>query len=191
MILRYLGSGFGGKLLMWPHSLLAGVATKQTGRPVKFVVSRKMMFQNVGYRPTTEQRVRLAATQDGKLVSLRHEFLNHSAIGDEYAEDCGESTPSMYSTPNLRVTGGTVKRNVGSPTSMRGPGAVPGLFALESGMDELAITLKMNPVELRIRNEPKVDESSGLPFSSGISSNACKPARRNSANRSARPTSAR
>lgn len=166
VISRYLGSGFGGKLWMWPHSLLAAAATRQLERPVKLVLSRKMMFQNVGHRPTTQQRVRLAATQDGKLVSLQHDFVNHEAIADDYAEDCGEATPSMYSTPNLRVTGGTVKRNVGSPTSMRGPGAVPGLFALESAMDELAIALKIDPVELRLRNEPSVDESSGLPFSS-------------------------
>ncbi|SAL37024.1 aldehyde oxidase and xanthine dehydrogenase [Caballeronia cordobensis] len=166
VISRYLGSGFGGKLWMWPHSLLAAAATRQLERPVKLVLSRKMMFQNVGHRPTTQQRVRLAATPDGKLVSLRHDFVNHEAIADVYAEDCGEATPSMYSTPNLRVTGGTVKRNVGSPTSMRGPGAVPGLYALESAMDELAIALKIDPVELRLRNEPKVDESSGLPFSS-------------------------
>ncbi|WP_321800349.1 xanthine dehydrogenase family protein molybdopterin-binding subunit [Caballeronia sp. J97] len=166
VISRYLGSGFGGKLWMWPHSLLAAAATRQLERPVKLVLSRKMMFQNVGHRPTTRQRVRLAATQDGKLVSLQHDFVNHEAIADDYVEDCGEATPSMYSTPNLRVTGGTVKRNVGSPTSMRGPGAVPGLFALESAMDELAIALKIDPVELRLRNEPDVDESSGLPFSS-------------------------
>ncbi|SAK45546.1 xanthine dehydrogenase family protein molybdopterin-binding subunit [Caballeronia ptereochthonis] len=166
VISRYLGSGFGGKLWMWPHSLLAAAATRQTERPVKLVLSRKMMFQNVGHRPTTQQRMRLAATQDGKLVSLRHDFVNHAALADEYMEDCGEATPSMYSTPNLRVTGGTVKRNVGSPTAMRGPGAVPGLFALESAMDELAIALKMDPVELRLRNEPSVDESTGLPFSS-------------------------
>jgi len=166
VISRYLGSGFGGKLWMWPHSLLAAAATRQLERPVKLVLSRKMMFQNVGHRPTTQQRVRLAATQDGKLVSLRHDFLNHAAIADDYLEDCGEATPSMYSTPNLRVTGGTVKRNVGSPTSMRGPGAVPGLYALEAAMDELAVALKIDPVELRLRNEPSVDESSGLPFSS-------------------------
>jgi xanthine dehydrogenase YagR molybdenum-binding subunit len=166
VISRYLGSGFGGKLWMWPHSLLAAAATRQLERPVKLVLSRKMMFQSVGHRPTTQQRMRLGATRDGKLVSLQHDFVNHAALGDDYMEDCGEATPSMYSTPNLRVTGGTVKRNVGSPTSMRGPGAVPGLYALESAMDELAIALQMDPVELRLRNEPSVDESSGLPFSS-------------------------
>ncbi|WP_244817658.1 xanthine dehydrogenase family protein molybdopterin-binding subunit [Caballeronia sp. Lep1P3] len=166
VISRFLGSGFGGKLWMWPHSLLAAAATRLTGRPVKLVLSRRMMFQNVGHRPVTQQRVRLGASADGKLVSLQHDFLSHAALADDYTEDCGEATPQMYSTANLRVTGGTVKRNVGSPTSMRGPGAVPGLYALESAMDELAIALKMDPVELRLRNEPRMDEASGLPFSS-------------------------
>lgn len=166
VISRYLGSGFGSKLWMWPHSLLAAAASRHTGRPVKLVLSRKMMFQNVGHRPLTQQRIRLAANSDGTLTSIRHDYLNHTSILDAYSENCGEATPLLYSTPNLRVTSGTVPRNVGSPTAMRGPGAVPGLFALESAMDELAIELGMDPVELRIKNEPRVDESSGLPFSS-------------------------
>ncbi|HZZ10317.1 MAG TPA: xanthine dehydrogenase family protein molybdopterin-binding subunit, partial [Paraburkholderia sp.] len=166
VISRFLGSGFGGKLWMWPHSLLAAAATRHTGRPVKLVISRKMMFQNVGHRPLTQQRVRLSASPDGRLSSLAHEYLNHTALADTYAESCGEPTPGLYSVSNLRVASTTVKRNVGSPTAMRGPGAVPGLFAIESAMDELAVKLGVDPVELRIRNEPKVDESSGLPFSS-------------------------
>ena len=166
VISRYLGSGFGGKLWMWPHTLLAAAATRQTGRPVKLVVSRKMMFQNVGHRPVTQQRVRLSAERDGTLTSLQHDYVNHTAIADEYQESCGEVTPLIYSTPNLRVTSGLAHRNVGSPTSMRGPGAVPGLYAIESAMNELAQALNLDPVELRLRNEPRVDESTGLPFSS-------------------------
>jgi xanthine dehydrogenase YagR molybdenum-binding subunit len=166
VISRFLGSGFGGKLWMWPHSLLAAAATRYTGRPVKLVVSRKMMFQNVGHRPVTQQRMRLSADRDGKLTSIRHEYLNHTSIGDDYQETCGEITPFLYSVPNLRVSSGLVKRHVGSPTAMRGPGAVPGLYALESAMNELARELNIDPVEFRLRNEPQVDESTGLPFSS-------------------------
>ncbi|QQC65978.1 xanthine dehydrogenase family protein molybdopterin-binding subunit [Paraburkholderia ginsengisoli] len=166
VISRYLGSGFGGKLWVWPHTLLAAAATRHTGHPVKLVVSRKMMFQNVGHRPVTQQRVRVSAEPDGTLTSLRHDYVNHTAIADEYEESCGEVTPLIYSTPNLRVTSGLARRNVGSPTSMRGPGAVPGLYAIESAMNELARVLNLDPVELRLRNEPRVDESTGLPFSS-------------------------
>ena len=166
VVSRFLGSGFGGKLFPWPHSLLAAAASRNLNRPVKLVVSRQMMFQNVGHRPRTQQRVRLSATADGKLTSLQHDYLNHTAILDDYTENCGEATPYLYGTENLRVTSGLVRRNIGSATSMRGPGAVPGLFATESAMDELAIKLKMDPVDLRLLNEPEKDQSNDLPFSS-------------------------
>lgn len=166
VVSRFLGSGFGSKLWPWPHCFIAAAAAKQFGRPVKLVLSRKMNFHAAGHRPITQQRVQLAATQDGKLLSLSHDSINHTSMTDPYRENCGEATPFLYSTANLRVRDATVKRNVGSPTSMRGPGAVPGLFALESAVDELAVKLKMDPVEFRLKNEPQVDESTGLPFSS-------------------------
>ena len=166
VISRFLGSGFGGKLWVWPPYLLAAAAARKVDAPVKLVISRPMMFQTVGHRPRTQQRIRLGATSDGKLVSVQHDSLNHTSILDEYEEGCSESTPFLYSTPNLKATSAIVPLNVGAPTAMRGPGAVPGLFALESAMDELAVKLKMDPVELRLKNEPTKDESNGLPFSS-------------------------
>jgi xanthine dehydrogenase YagR molybdenum-binding subunit len=166
IISRFLGSGFGGKLFPWPHSALAAAASRKLNRPVKLVVSRAMMFSNVGHRPQTQQRVRLAATPDGKLVSLQHDYINHTSILDDYEENCAEATPYLYSVPSLTVSSGLARRNVGTPTSMRGPGAVPGLFATESAMNELATKLNIDPVELRLLNEPQKDESNGLPFSS-------------------------
>src|SRR5437667_7535520 len=166
VITKFVGSGFGCKLFPWTHCALAAAAARQLGKPVKLVLSRKMMFQTVGHRPRTRQRVRLGATPDGKLVSLQHDYVNHRAILDDYHEDCGESTAFHYSVPNLRVTTGRAKRNVGSPTPMRGPGAVPGLYATESAMNELADQLKMDPVQLRVVNEPKIEEGLGIPFSS-------------------------
>ena len=105
-------------------------------------------------------------THDGKLVSLQHDYVNHHAILDDYHEDCGEATAFHYSVPNLQVKFGRARRNVGSPTAMRGPGAVPGLYATESAMNELADQLKIDPVRLRVMNEPKIDEWLGIPFSS-------------------------
>src|ERR1700761_8719712 len=166
VISRFLGSGFGGKLWPWPHCMIAASAARNLNRPVKLVLTRDMMFQSVGHRPRTQQRVRLGANSDGKLVSVMHDSLNHTSILDDYSEGCSEATAYSYSTPNLRATSGLVRRNVGTPTSMRGPGAVPGLFALESAMDELAIKLNMDPVKLRIRNEPGKEEGLNLPFSS-------------------------
>jgi xanthine dehydrogenase YagR molybdenum-binding subunit len=166
VISRFLGSGFGNKLWPWTHSPLAAAAARALGRPVKLVLSRPMMFHSVGHRPRIEQRIRLGATKAGQLTSVRHDYVNATSILDAYEENCGEATPHMYSTPNLRVTAGTARRNIGTPTAMRGPGAVPGLYALESAMDELAVALRMDPVELRLLNEPSMDEGLGLPFSS-------------------------
>jgi xanthine dehydrogenase YagR molybdenum-binding subunit len=166
VISRFLGSGFGGKLWPWTHCLIAASAARNLNRPVKLVVTRDMMFQTVGHRPLTQQQIRLGATPDGKLVSLMHDSLNHTSILDDYSEGCSEATSYSYSTPNLRATSGLVRRNVGTPTSMRGPGAVPGLFALESAIDELAIKLNVDPVKLRLLNEPQIDEGKNLPFSS-------------------------
>ena len=166
VISRFLGSGFGGKLWPWPHALIAASASRNLGRPVKLVVTRDMMFQNVGHRPETQQRFRLGATAQGKLVALMQDSINHTSILDDYSEGCSEATPYSYSVANLRATSGIVRRNVGTPTSMRGPGAVPGLFAMESAMDELAVKLKIDPVELRLMNDPEKDEGLNLPFSS-------------------------
>ena len=166
VISRYIGSGFGGKLFPWPHSTMAAAASRQLNRPVKLVLSRKMMFYDVGHRPRTEQRLRIGATRDGKLVSLEQNYRNHTSLIDDFRENCGEATPFIYSVPNLQVTSALVRRTLGTPTPMRGPGAVPGLYAVESAMDELAVKLNMDPVELRLRNDTLTDESKGKPFSS-------------------------
>ncbi|MEY2540521.1 MAG: xanthine dehydrogenase YagR molybdenum-binding subunit, partial [Verrucomicrobiota bacterium] len=150
----------------WTHCPLAAAAAQQLGKPVKLVLSRKMMFQTVGHRARTQQRVRLGATPDGKLVSLMHDYVYHRSMLDDYHENCGEATAFHYSVPNLRVKFGRAKRNIGTPSDMRGPGAVPGLYATESAMNELADQLKLDPVRLRVLNEPKIDESLGIPFSS-------------------------
>jgi xanthine dehydrogenase YagR molybdenum-binding subunit len=166
VITRFVGSGFGCKLWPWPHCALAAAAARQVGRPVKLVLSRKMMFQSVGNRPRTQQRVRLGATPEGKLVSLQHDYVYERSMLDAHHEECGEATPLQYSVPNLRVTFGRAKRHIGAGCDMRGPGRTPGLYATEAAMNELADQLKIDPVELRILNEPKIDESLGVPFSS-------------------------
>jgi xanthine dehydrogenase YagR molybdenum-binding subunit len=166
VISRFIGSGFGGKLFPWPHSAIAAAAAQQLNRPVKLTLTRQMMFTNSGHRPRTQQRIRLGASADGKLLSLQQDYRNHTSFGDDIRENCGEATPFLYSTANLKVTSALVRRNVGTPTPMRGPGAVPGLFALESAMDELAIKLKKDPVELRISLDTLIDEEKNKPFSS-------------------------
>jgi len=153
VISRFIGSGFGGKLSPWPQSTLAAAAARQLNRPVKLSVDRRMMFSNVGHRPRTQQRIRLGATSDGKLTAIRHDFFSETSLLDDFVEHCGEQTPFLYSCANLEVSTGMVRRGVGTPAPMRGPGAVPGLFALESAMDELAVKLKMDPLQLRLKND--------------------------------------
>ena len=166
IISRYIGSGFGGKLFPWPHSAIAAEAARQLNRPVKLTLTRRMMFSNVGHRPRTQQRMRLSAGADGKLTSIQQDYRNHTSPTDNIGENCGEATPFLYSVANLQISSALVKRNVGTPTPMRGPGAVPGLFALESAIDEMAIKLKRDPVAFRIAHDTLTDESNNKPFSS-------------------------
>jgi xanthine dehydrogenase YagR molybdenum-binding subunit len=166
VITEFVGSGFGSKLFPWTHCPLAAAAARQLSKPVKLVVSRKMMFQTVGHRPRTQQRVRLGTTPEGKLVSLQHDYIYTVSMLEEHHEDCGETTPFQYSVPNLKVTFGRARRNIGAGSDMRGPGAVPGLYATEAALNELAHKIKVDPVKLRVLNEPKIDESLGIPFSS-------------------------
>jgi xanthine dehydrogenase YagR molybdenum-binding subunit len=166
VVSKFLGSGFGGKLWAWPHSALAAQSSRLLGRPVKLVIDRKMMFTNVGYRPHTQQTMKLSATKEGKLTSLQHHYATLAGMDGEYKENCGEVSSFFYNVDNVKVTSGVARRNVGTPTSMRGPGAVPGLYALESAMDELAIALHMDPVKLRLVNDTEMDGARKRPFSS-------------------------
>ncbi len=162
----FVGAGYGSKLFPWPQSLLAAAGARHVGRPVKVVVPRRLMFTSTGHRPLTQQRMRLAATSDGKLVSTMQDVLQETSMVDDYVERCTDPTPILYSCPNVSAIQHLVHLNVGTPTPMRGPGTTPGLFALESAMDELAIALDIDPLEFRLKNYAEHDESSNRPWSS-------------------------
>jgi xanthine dehydrogenase YagR molybdenum-binding subunit len=159
VISPFQGSGFGGKLFPWPHSLLAAVGAKKVNRPVKVQVPRSLMFTTVGHRPMTRQHMRIGATQDGKLVSIQHDVVQPTSMVDTYMEACTGVTTMLYSCDNLTAQQTLVERNLGTPTPMRGPGIVPGLFPLESALDELAIKLNLDPLDLRLKNYAEQDES--------------------------------
>jgi len=166
VISPFVGSGFGCKLFPWPHSLLAAMAARRVKRPAKVSVPRNLMFTTVGHRPSTKQRVRLGAAQDGKLTAIIHEVQNPTSMIDNVMENCTEPTPILYSCENVSAVQRLVPLNIGTPTPMRGPGATPGIFALDSALDELAVKLNMDPLEIRLKNYAEKDESSGQPFSS-------------------------
>src|SRR6185437_1649131 len=112
VITRFLGSGFGGKLFPWPHAAMAAVAARRLNRPVKLSVTRRMMFSSVGYRPRTEQHVKLGATKEGKLLSLRHDYLNNTSMLDDFYAGCGLSTSRLYSVPTPQVIGAAPSSNI-------------------------------------------------------------------------------
>ncbi|MFC4588590.1 xanthine dehydrogenase family protein molybdopterin-binding subunit [Sphaerisporangium corydalis] len=166
VIAPYIGGGFGSKIEVHPHVVLAALAAKQVGRPVKLAVTRQQMFAITGYRTPTVQRVRLGAETDGRLIAVTHDAFEQTSILVEFAEPTAIVTRMMYAAPHRRTTHRLVRLNVPTPTWMRAPGEAPGMFALESAMDELAIACGVDPVELRVRNEPAKDPDTGLPFSS-------------------------
>jgi len=162
----FVGGAFGSKGSSWPHVLIGVMAARVVKRPVKLVVTRKQLFFANGHRPETEQRVPLGATADGKLVALIHDGICQTNAVCDYTERTSRPSRAIYDAPNIRVAHRAVELNVPSPTYMRAPGESPGMFAIESAMDELAVAAKLDPIELRLRNHADVDPGSGKPWSS-------------------------
>jgi xanthine dehydrogenase YagR molybdenum-binding subunit len=166
VISPYVGGAFGSKLLPHPHVALAVMAARLVGRPVKVALTRQQMFAVAGYRTPTIQRVRLGAGTDGRLTAVMHDVVVQTATTHEFAEDAAGPTRMMYAAPGRATSHRLARLDVPVPSWMRAPGECPGMFALESAMDELAVACGLDPVELRIRNIPAVDSETGLPFSS-------------------------
>jgi xanthine dehydrogenase YagR molybdenum-binding subunit len=166
VISTHVGGGFGSKGTTRPHAILAALAARAAGRPVKVALTRQQMFDLTGYRTPTIQRVQLGADSAGRLLAVAHDVVEQTAISTEFAEQTAACTRVMYASPAMRTTHRLVRLAVPAPSWMRAPGECPGMYALESAMDELAAAAGLDPVELRIRNEPSAEPDSGLPFSS-------------------------
>lgn len=162
----FTGGGFGCKGSVWSHVVLAAMASRQAGRPVKLVLERGQMFGPVGTRPVTEQRMRLAAMSDGRLTASGHDVLAYTSMIEDWIEPSALVTRMMYDSPNQETTHRLVRMNLGTPTFMRAPGEATGTFALEAALDELSYELGIDPVELRLRNYAGRDPEKNLPFSS-------------------------
>jgi xanthine dehydrogenase YagR molybdenum-binding subunit len=161
----FVGGGFGGKCL-WQHQVLAAAAAKLAGRPVRLALSREGVYRVVGGRSPTEQRVALGADKNGKLKALIHTGSTPKTASNGLPEPFIVPTRSAYAAETIKLDVQTLELDMLSNTFMRAPGESVGTFALECAMDELAEALRINPVELRICNEPEKDPTSGLPFSS-------------------------
>lgn len=162
----FVGGAFGSALRTWAHVPLAAMGARVTRRPVKVMLSRREMYYGTGYRPHTTQRVALGASADGRLSAILHEDEQETSTYEEYTEAVLDATRFLHSCPNVYTRHRIKRLNVHTPTWMRGPGEASGVFALECAMDELAVALQLDPVELRLRNEPERDEYRKLPFSS-------------------------
>lgn len=166
VICQFIGGAFGCKGSVWSHVTVASVAAQQLKRPVKLVLTRKQMFTSVGHRAETEQKVALGAMRDGSLTAISHTGMSHTSMFDEFVEPFTIASHMLYATPNFQASQNLVRLNKGTPTFMRAPGETPGMFALESAIDELAYALKLDPIELRLRNHADTDPETNLPWSS-------------------------
>ncbi|MFB9349931.1 xanthine dehydrogenase family protein molybdopterin-binding subunit [Streptomyces heliomycini] len=160
---EHIGGGFGSKGLR-AHQVSAVMAATALQRPVRVVLTRRQMFSLTGYRSPTVQRVRLGAGPDGRLRALEHRSLNQTSTVWEFVEPSAGVARVMYDADAHRTSNEVVRLDVPSPTWMRGPGEAPGSFALEAAFDELAERCGIDPVELRLRNDPERGPVSGLPF---------------------------
>ncbi|MGV9875474.1 xanthine dehydrogenase family protein molybdopterin-binding subunit, partial [Streptomyces cellulosae] len=160
---EHVGGGFGSKGVRAPQ-VAAAMAAAELGRPVRVSLTRRQMFSVTGYRSPTVQRVRLGAGPDGRLRALEHTSLNQSSTVYEFVEPGAGVARTMYDATAHRTENRVVRLDVPSPTWMRAPGEAPGSFALECALDELAEKCGLDPIELRLRNEPETGPVSGLPF---------------------------
>jgi xanthine dehydrogenase YagR molybdenum-binding subunit len=166
VISHFVGGAFGGKGSAWSHVVLAAMAARQVGRPVKIVLTRRQMFGPVGGRPHTVQHITLGARRDGTLTALRHDSTSSTSTIEEWLEPAALATRLLYDCPNEETSHHLVRLNVGTPTFMRAPGEASGTFALESAFDELAHALQMDPIALRLKNYAEADPDTGKPWSS-------------------------
>jgi xanthine dehydrogenase YagR molybdenum-binding subunit len=167
VVCPHVGGGFGSKGTPHANVVLTAMAARALpGRPVKLALTRQQMFTLAGYRTPTIQQVQLAADRTGRLSAIAIDVVEQTSRIKEFAEQTGVPARMMYASPNRRSTHRLAALDVPVPSWMRAPGECPGMFGPEVAMDELAETLGIDPIELRVRNEPEVDPETGKPWSS-------------------------
>ncbi len=166
VVSTFVGGAFGSSLRPNYYPLLAAMAAREVKRPVKLSFTRRQMFTGHGYRPFTTQKISLGADKKGKLSAIMHEAVNNTSTFEDYEDSATYFTKTVYDCPNFEMRGKLVKTDLPTPFAMRAPGAVSGMFALESALDELAYKLKIDPLEIRLINYAETDPDSGKPWSS-------------------------
>ncbi|HEY7597225.1 MAG TPA: xanthine dehydrogenase family protein molybdopterin-binding subunit [Actinophytocola sp.] len=165
VISTFVGGGFGGKGSVWAGTILAPLAARATGRPVRLMLTREDVYRTVGGRTPSIQRVALGATADGRLTSLIHTSITQLGRVGGHPEQVVSQSRHLYAAENILVEQRQVDLDAVANTSMRAPGESIGTYALEVGMDELAYRVGLDPIELRRRNEPERNPLDGKAFS--------------------------
>ena len=161
----YVGGGFGSKTL-WQHQVLAAAASRVSGRPVRIALSREGVFRIIGGRTITEQRVAIGAQGDGRFDALIHTGVVAMTSHNNLPEPFILPARCLYSAGSFKLNIDVADMDMLANTFMRAPGEAVGSFALECAVDELAEEIGIDPVEIRVRNEPEKDPTTGTPFSS-------------------------
>lgn len=166
LVSRYIGGGFGSKLPIYGDVILTALAARELRRPVKTALTRQQMFHITSHRSNTVQRLRLGASSDGKLAAVGHEAWSNSASYDNFFEPSALQTRLLYAAPSRYTPHYLTRLDLPVSDSTRAPGEAVCMMVLEVAMDELAEKLKLDPIELRLRNEPTKDFDKNVPFSS-------------------------
>ena len=166
VVCPHTGGGFGAKAFVWPHEILAAMAARVAGRPVKLVLTRAQMYANVGYQPWMSQDVTLAAGTNGALTGIRHDVINITALTDDYVEFGSVTAGALYASPAIATSQRVRRGHVNLPTFLRSPIDGPGTWALGCAMDELARATRTDPVDVRLLNYAEREPVSRRPWSS-------------------------
>jgi xanthine dehydrogenase YagR molybdenum-binding subunit len=166
LVSPFIGGGFGGKLWVNADAILAAIASRQLKRPVKTALTRQQVFHVTTHRSDTIQRVRLGTDRNGRILAIGHDVFSGNLPSEQTYEGAALQTRTLYAGPNRLTRHRLVPLDIPVASSMRAPGESVGLMALECAMDELAEKLNLDPIELRMRNEPTEDPEKHIPYSS-------------------------
>ncbi|MDB5637286.1 MAG: xanthine dehydrogenase [Bradyrhizobium sp.] len=166
LVSPFIGGGFGGKLWVNADAILAAIASRQLKRPVKTALTRQQIFHVTTHRSDTIQRLRLGTDRDGRILAIGHDVFSGNLPSEQTYEGAALQTRTLYAGPNRLTRHRLAPLDIPVASSMRAPGESVGLMALECAMDELAEKLNLDPIELRVRNEPSEDPEKHIPYSS-------------------------
>src|ERR1700704_5968775 len=166
MVSPFIGGGFGGKLWVNADAILAAIASRELKRSVKTALTRQQIFHVTTHRSDTIQRLRLGTDRNGRILAIGHDVFSGNLPSEQTYEGAALQTRTLYAGPNRLTRHRLAPLDIPVASSMRAPGEAVGLMALECAMDELAEKLNLDPIELRVRNEPSEDPEKHIPYSS-------------------------